>query len=293
MGHANTYASYGRPAAVHLDLDGGPHIYAAHGWPSAAVDDRLFLGGLEAALGFFAATNTRATLFVIADDLRDPSKRSLLAQAVADGHEIASHSLTHRLLTRLSRDEQRREVVESRDRITTALGVPVRGFRAPGFDINRPLLELLDAAGYVYDSSMFPTAHFARRVGVSSPIAAPHHPLRDRPLLELPLPAYRPLPTPFHPSYSLVLGMWYFRLGRKRFERSDLPLVLLFHLTDFAHPLPRNQRPSWRATLYTLSHLGRDRKLARCRGMLDLVRRSYSLLSTEELLRQVQPAAAA
>jgi hypothetical protein len=166
----------------------------------------------------------------------------------------------------------------------STLGVTVRGFRAPGFDIDREVLELLDEAGYVYDSSAFPTARFARRLGVPRLAKGPHRPLADRSLLELPLPAYAPLPVPFHPSYSLVLGMWYFRLGLRRLRRTRTPLVMLFHLTDFADPLPRAELPGWQSRIFTLSHLSREEKLDRCTRMLDLVRRTYRLTPTEELL---------
>jgi peptidoglycan/xylan/chitin deacetylase (PgdA/CDA1 family) len=275
------------PAAIHLDLDGIRHIYAAHGWAHTDGHDPLFHGGLEGALQFFAEMNVRATLFVIADDLHDVSKRALLARAVDAGHEVASHSLTHRKLTLLAQDEQRREIFDSRARIADALGVEVRGFRAPGFDVDRTIVELLDAAGYLYDSSAFPTTGFARRLGIDRLHAAPHRPLRDLALLELPLPAYWPLPAPFHPSYSLVLGTWYFGLGLRRFHRLGVPLVLLFHLTDFADPIPAAQRARWRSTLFTLSYLTREQKLVRCRRMVNDVRRRYALLTTGELLHHV------
>jgi len=271
-------------ATVHLDLDGTAQICSAHGWEWKGSTDAIFDTGLPSALDFFEQAGIHATLFVIAGELRDPRKRELLRDAVARGHEIASHSLTHRKLTTLGRDEKRREIFESREQIAASLGAEARGFRAPGFDIDRESFELLDDAGYAYDSSVFPTAPFARRLGVGRLADAPHPPLSDRRLLELPLPAYRPLPTPFHPSYSLVLGMWYFRIGMHRFRRTGAPLVLLFHLTDFADPLPRAQLPGWPAVFFTLSYLSRERKIRRCQQMLDGVRRHYEVVSTTDLL---------
>jgi hypothetical protein len=98
------------------------------------------------------------------------------------------------------------------------------------------------------------------------------------------MPAYRPLPWPFHPSYSLVLGTWYFRLGLRAFRRSHAPLVLLFHLTDFAEPLREAILPNRRARLFTLSHLDSGAKRQRCRQMLNMVAREYRLAATSELL---------
>ncbi|HSE66385.1 MAG TPA: hypothetical protein VLB12_05330, partial [Gemmatimonadales bacterium] len=68
-----------RPTAVvHLDLDGYSAICAAHGWGLPTGRDELFLTGLTNALDALAETEVRATLFVIAQDLRDPDKLALL-----------------------------------------------------------------------------------------------------------------------------------------------------------------------------------------------------------------------
>jgi peptidoglycan/xylan/chitin deacetylase (PgdA/CDA1 family) len=267
-----------------MDLDGGAHIFLAHHWRYDGPDDTLFESGLRSALDFFDETGVRATLFVIAEDLGNTHKRNLLREAVRRGHEIASHSLTHRKLTTLDRTAKRREIFDSREALSQSLGVAVAGFRAPGFDIDRESLQMIAEAGYRYDSSLFPTADFASRVGVAELSALPHHPLPGSSLIELPMPAYRPLPLPFHPSYSLVLGTWYFRLGLTSFRRNRAPLVLLFHLTDFADPVPRAFLPHRRARLYTLSHLDGDVKRRRCRRMLDMVAREYRLAATSELL---------
>jgi peptidoglycan/xylan/chitin deacetylase (PgdA/CDA1 family) len=274
----------GSLATIHLDLDSCVHVYRAHGWSYDADDDPLFETGLRRALDFFARAGVRATLFVIAENLDDPRKRMLLTEAVRQGHEIASHSLTHRRLTALRRDEKRREIFESRERLMRELGVEARGFRAPGFALDRESFELVDEAGYAYDSSLFPRSGFARRIGADQMSESPHRPFTGRRLLELPMPAYAPLPFPFHPSYSLALGMWYFRLGLRRFQRARAPLTLLFHLTDFADPLPEERLPNLMARIYTLSNLDAQTKLQCCGQMLELVRRNYQLVETTQLL---------
>ncbi|MGH9769014.1 MAG: polysaccharide deacetylase family protein [Blastocatellia bacterium] len=281
-----TVETPGMRASIHVDLDGGKHIFRAHGWDYPAQDDPLFETGLRRALDFCERAGTRATLFVIVEDLENPRKRELLQEAARRGHEIASHSLTHRKLTALSRDEKRREIFESRERLMRELGVEARGFRAPGFAMDRESFELIDEAGYAYDSSLFPSAGFARRLEVNQLSEKPHRPLADRRLVELPMPAYRPLPFPFHPCYSLVMGVWYFRLGLRRFRRVGAPLTLLFHLTDFADPVPEDYLPNPLAKIYTLSHLSGETKLRRCERMLEMVRREYQLVSAAQLLDQ-------
>lgn len=259
---------------MHLDLDGAEDIYRVHGWryPAEEPDD-LFVSGLRRALDVFEAQDIRATLFVIAQHLADSAKLRLLREAVARGHEIASHSVTHRWLTTLPRAEQRRELIESRHRLEQALGVPVRGFRAPGFRLSRQELALVQEAGYAYDSSLF-----ARWWPAADTEGATE-------LVELFLPPYRPLPVPCHPSYALVLGTWYFDLGLRRSAGRDAPFVLLFHLTDFADPLPARMLRGWRSRLFTLSHLDGEQKRRRCEAMLAAVRRAYTLTATEAVIR--------
>lgn len=273
-----------QPAVVHVDLDGAAAIFGAHGWDWPVADDPLFESGLSNALDFFDIVGVRATLFTIARDLESDVRRNLLREAVARGHRIGSHTVTHRRLRELASDDKRREIFESRERLQSVLGVEVEGFRAPEYSIDREVLELVAEAGYRYDSSLFPSPEFAARVAVDRVAPEPHEALPG--LWELPLPAHRPMPYPFHPCYSLVLGRWYFRLGLRRHRRQGVPFVLLFHLTDFADPLPPGRIPGWKGRIFTLSHLDAERKNRRCRGMWDLVTREYEVMDTSTLLER-------
>jgi peptidoglycan/xylan/chitin deacetylase (PgdA/CDA1 family) len=257
-------------AAVHLDLDGARHIYRAHGWRYDPTDDPLFESGLRGALDLLARRNVSATLFVVAEDVFDARKRTLLREAVRAGHEIASHSLSHGLLTTLDGAGKRREIAESRACLSSELGTEVRGFRAPGFRIDRECLEIVNEAGYAYDSSML--------------AVEPHRPIPGQPLYELPVPSAGPFSFPFHPSYSLVIGHWWFRAGLSDYRRRRSPLVLLFHLTDFADPLPRARTRGIQQRLFTLSYLSTEHKRARCSAILDLVRRHFTIGSTSHML---------
>ncbi|MCB9889826.1 MAG: polysaccharide deacetylase family protein [Planctomycetes bacterium] len=283
--------THDKPKAVlHVDLDGAAHIYRHHGWNYPLDHDPLFETGIANLLDFLAQNELRATLFVVADQLDHPKSRALLQRAVDAGHEIASHTLTHPELRRLGRDDRRRELVDSKARLEKELGVTVRGFRAPSYQIDRETFALLAEAGYQWDSSVFPNAKFARQLEALSIEPFPHHPLLDTPLLELPLPD-SPGPVPFHPSYSILLGQWYFERGLRSHRKTGAPLVMLFHLTDFANPLPADALPrtvldNWRAKYYTLSNLSAAEKRRRCQRMLDAVRRHYRVATTRELVAE-------
>jgi hypothetical protein len=267
------------PAVVHLDLDGARHIFRLRGWPWRAETDPVFETGVPRALDMFDAFAIRATFFLIAEDLDDPTKAALVREIARRGHEIGSHSLTHSPLRGLSADQLEREVAGSRDRIHQELGTMPAGFRAPFFSIDAPAVRAVARAGYTYDTSMMP----GRAVPGVRRVPDRPGPVHEN-LIEVPLPAFRPLPYPFHPSYSLVLGVRYFDWGLARFANTRAPLVLLFHLIDFAEPLPSSMVGGWKQRLFTLSHIGGQRKLDACRRMLDRVRRSFSITQTTRVV---------
>ncbi len=273
------------PAVIHVDLDGLTEVAGAWGWDVPAGPDLLFESGLRAALDMFAKNNVRATLFAVANSLDDPAKRSLIEEAVTAGHEIGSHTLSHPNLLTLTRAQKAHELGESRRILSRELKVEVDGFRAPGYRIDREGLEVLADTGYKWDSSGFPTPLFAERYGVSiEALERPTLHFDGLGLGELSLPDHRPSPVPFNPSYAILLGMPFFRWGVRRVARRGLPLVLLFHLIDFAAPLPRGSVPGLRGRVYTLSTHRQRTKLARCQTVIDELRRGFDICSTRELL---------
>ena len=285
------------PLAVHVDLDGVHQIFRAHGRSYRGSGDPIFASGMETMLRLFDDAGIRATLFVIAEDLRDRAKRGALKSAVASGHEMASHTMTHPNLLRATRAQKERELVDSKAIMEDTLGVAVRGFRAPGYAIDGEALEILAGAGYAYDSSAFPTPVFEQRLGL--PRDALRRPLRLTAfgnLVELPLPGPLPLGSPIGPSFALAFGMPAFTWAMTRAARRGAPSVLLFHLIDFAAPLEREYRDGARMSLFTLSTRSELAKHAACTKMLDIVGRQFRLTSTQELLApfsKPRPAASA
>jgi hypothetical protein len=273
-------------AVVHVDLDGATDIHRSRGWAYPYANDPLFESGMRNFLDLFDQEGIRATLFVIAKSMEDPRKREWLQEAVRRGHEIASHTISHAYLPELDTKGKRTEIGESRSMLEDGLGVRVSGFRAPGYRIDRESIELLAECGYKYDASAFPTPETARLMKTSvSSLRAIHRPMSDTDFLSWPMPDYHPLPFPFNPSYSLLLGHWYFKWGVGRFRRTGQPLALLFHLVDASDPLPHDRLQGARSRVFTLSFLGAQHKLERCRMMLRHVRDNYVMTTTDEVLR--------
>jgi len=73
---------------------------------------------------------------------------------VGGGHEVATHGWYHEDFAELSRDDQRSVLERSRDAVVESTGKPPLGFRAPYWSLGRDTLELVEAAGYTYDSSL-------------------------------------------------------------------------------------------------------------------------------------------
>lgn len=278
------------PAVIHVDLDGASAIYKVHGWPYPYEADPLFESGMKNLLDLLGRLSIKATLFVIASDLDIPYKRALLEQAVAQGHEIGCHSYTHRKLTTLSQDEKLREIEASREKIAKHLNVSVDGFRAPYFDIDGDTHLLVAQAGYRYDSSLFPGKKKPYGDGYIKSSKTPGYIWSDHDMVELPLPDYSPLPFPFHASYSLVFGYWYFRLGFRIFRQADIPLVFLFHLTDMSDPVPEIMRANWKQTFFTLSHIKGADKQRMCSSMLHQISRYCRITDTTTLLSELERA---
>ena len=83
----------------------------------------------------------------------------LVREAVARGHEVASHGHAHELVHKMTADRFYRDVVKSKMILEDIVGTAVNGYRAPGFsaraDVPWFFLKLAEA-GYKYDSSVFP-----------------------------------------------------------------------------------------------------------------------------------------
>ncbi len=108
-------------------------------------------------LDLFSEHRVRATFFTlgwIAE--RYPE---LIRRISKEGHEIASHGYDHRLVTTMTRDEFRQQLIQSKDILEQILGEAIYGYRAPTYSFRKEthwvIEELLDT-GFLFDSSIFP-----------------------------------------------------------------------------------------------------------------------------------------
>ena len=97
----------------------------------------------------------RATFFVVGKDLTKKENRRIARTIVEAGHEIANHTMNHwQWFSTLKKKEKEEEITSGQKIIEDTVGKPVKGFRAPGYTIDREILDILRDCGYSYDLSV-------------------------------------------------------------------------------------------------------------------------------------------
>lgn len=122
--------------------------------------DRL----LPELLGLLAEAGCRATFFVLGEVAERLPRR--VRELAGAGHEVASHGFHHLRACERPASEFARDIRRSKALLEDLLGEPVRGFRAPEWSLRTlrsPLLPLVAAAGFDYDSSLVPYSFSGRR----------------------------------------------------------------------------------------------------------------------------------
>lgn len=148
-----------RLCAVSVDLDEIPNYFAIHGLaePTGASAHAVYDVALNRLEAFSRRTDAPLTFFTVGADLERAESARRLGELAQAGHEIANHTLDHRYdLTRLPRDEMKRQVEGGAAVIEAATGQRPVGFRAPGYTVTDALFEILEDVGVAYGSSVFP-----------------------------------------------------------------------------------------------------------------------------------------
>lgn len=192
-----------RLASVSVNLDSLPHYCRIHGLDPAALSERarrqVYREALPRFLDLFAELGLSATLFAVGADLEeDPASAAAVGEAARAGHGIGNHSGAHDYaFTRWSSNDIDADVARGERACQAACGARPKGFRAPGYALTAPLLQVLAARGYLYDSSAFPAAPYylakAAVMGGLAVLGRPSRAMLDRPrVLFAPREPYRP-----------------------------------------------------------------------------------------------------
>lgn len=168
----------------------------------------------------------------------------LVREAVAAGHEIASHSCFHRLVYEMSPVEFHQDALDSRKLLEDISGRPVRGFRAPAFSVTGRtpwFFDKLAEAGYLYDSSVFPARH--QTGGLAASRCEPHSVETSAgTITEFPITVVQMLGTPICFFGGGYLRLFPYRLIRAmghRALRLGRPIVFYVHPREIDPDQPR------------------------------------------------------
>ncbi len=214
--------------AISIDLDDLSCYYRIHGMGQAPADLRTVIleNAVPRAAEWLARHDVVATWFVVGRDVDVEAVgdsgtgeevavgREILRALHRGGHELANHSYSHPYqLARMSDADIHHEISEC-DRVLRELtGGPIRGFRAPGYDLCATALQVLELRGYRYDSSIFPAPpYYLAKAAVMAALAITRRPsgavLTDPRALIAPRRPYRPDSTaPWRRGDSSVIEL--------------------------------------------------------------------------------------
>lgn len=146
------------PVALTFDLD-AETLWLARDPNSANKPIWLSQGtygpreGLPRILALLRHYEIRSTFFVpgLVIERYPDAARAILA----DGHEIAHHSYSHRWVDTLSEAEEREEMVRGIEIIDALSGRPPAGYRSPAAEFSEHTIDLMLEYGIAYSSNMF------------------------------------------------------------------------------------------------------------------------------------------
>lgn len=252
------------PNALTVDVEDYFHVAALspsiprHSWTSR---ESRVVGNTHRLLSLFEQFNVRGTFFVlgwVAERYPD-----LVRDIAADGHEIACHGFSHRLVYEQSPDEFYEETLRSKSLLEDITGSRVLGYRAASYSIVRESLWALDILadlGFVYDSSIFPVHH--DRYGIPDAERAPHRmstpngkSIVEWPLATATILGFR-LPVAGG-GYFRLLPYWLSRWGLRSINKRECrPFIFYLHPWEIDPAQPRVSA-TWLSRFRHYTNLGK------------------------------------
>lgn len=171
---------------------------------------------------------------------------SMVRRIVENGHELASHGCDHDRVTELGSDEFYKDIADSKKILEDISGFPVIGYRAPSFSINKQnywALNLLEEAGYLYSSSIYPVRH--DHYGIPDAPRFAFYPNPTGKLLEVPITTVnllgRNIPVGgggYFRLWPYAVSRWFIQRVNEKDQRSA---VFYFHPWEIDPDQPRQK----------------------------------------------------
>ena len=231
-------------------------------------------------LDIFRKHRVEATFFVlgwVADRFPD-----LVREIEHQGHEIASHGYSHRLLTMMQPAEFRADLERSLEVLARVTTQKVRGFRAPSFSITRKTLwavEILRELGMEYDSSVFPIG-FHPEYGIPGSELGPYELAEG--VIELPMSVAHVLGWKIPCCGGGYFRLYPYALTRhliRRCQAEGRPVIFYLHPWEADPGQPRVRGMPWSKAFRHYNNL--EKTEARLERLL----KEFSFTSVRTLLR--------
>lgn len=218
-------------AALTVDVEFFTQIPAYRGASGTTTESGVGHDGIEFLLDAFDAAGGTGTFFTVSEIAETHPET---VAAVAQHHELASHTQTHRHLSDLSASERRAELADSKAQLESVGGTDVTGFRAPSFDFTDDHFDLLADTGYEYDSSIAPSRSIPGWYGgeydIDRPVSADAV-VSGAPesVTEVPVAVMPGLRLPLTGTWIRFFGVHYTLLGMHLIARRGITPVLYVH----------------------------------------------------------------
>ncbi len=214
---------------------------------------------MDSILAMFDDHGVKATFFTlgwIAERYPD-----IVRRIVDNGHELASHGMSHSRVSDQSPTEFADDVRTARILLEDIGGCRVRGYRAPSFSIgekNLWALETLVEAGYKYSSSIYPIRH--DHYGMPSAPRFVFSPVKQQDFLEMPVTTVvimgRKIPCGGG-GYFRLLPYALSRFAMRRVNQKDgKPCIFYFHPWEIDPGQPRQTQASLKSRFRHYTNLG-------------------------------------
>ena len=240
--------------SVHVDCDNCWVYENELGIKSNYSQNYIYDISLRRLLDLFNNHEIKATFFIIGKDLEINSCIEFCKTALAQGHKIGNHSLSHpKNFGKLNFEERKVEIVSGHNLIFEKLNYPCKSFRAPGYGVQDKDLSLLAEMGYIYDSSTLPgyttliikllTLHSkeyrTKSLNVWQNLIAStktkKFQLRNGlSIWRVPVGVMPFLRLPIHTSFLFLLGPTYLKIAQFFLTLSSSPKIILFHGLDLS-----------------------------------------------------------
>ncbi len=199
---------------------------------------------LNKVLVLLKKTGNKATFFTVAFLAR--KHPDAIKRIITEGHELALHGYSHKMIPEQSEKEFENDVKNSLDIFSSVSDQKIIGFRAPAWSVNDDnktfVATTLKKYGFLYDSSIFPFKTY--QYGNSKAPRYPYvlHTEDGNSIYEIP-------PSVIECSNIRIpfSGGFYFRMlpyalikrGIRNFNKEGYPAVTYFHLHDVDTEYPR------------------------------------------------------